>query len=147
MSNIGIDCGKLISDRGTRHKEGWCRGMRNVYCLSLWQRLLGWPVSESGRLRHRDVDAEGGNRCRRGLALTILCARSPGRCVGHWITSSARPSSEGGIARPRALAVLRLMTSSNLVGCSMGRSAGLAPFRILSTYMAACRNMSATLGP
>jgi hypothetical protein len=28
---------------------------------------------------------------------------------------------------------LRLMTSSNLVGCSMGRSAGRAPLRILST--------------
>ena len=30
---------------------------------------------------------------------------------------------------PRALAVLRLMTSSNFVGCSTGRSAGLAPSR------------------
>ena len=51
----------------------------------------------------------------------------------HWITSSARNSSDGGIVRPRALAVLRLMTSSNLVGCSTGKSAGLAPLRILST--------------
>ncbi len=33
----------------------------------------------------------------------------------------------------RAFAVLRLMTSSNFVGCSTGRSAGLAPLRILST--------------
>ena len=32
-----------------------------------------------------------------------------------------------------ALAVLRLMTSSNLVGCSMGRSPGLAPLRMRST--------------
>ena len=35
----------------------------------------------------------------------------------YWITSSARPSSDGGIVSPSALAVLRLMTSSNLVGC------------------------------
>jgi hypothetical protein len=28
---------------------------------------------------------------------------------------------------------LRLMTSSNFVGCSTGRSAALAPFKILST--------------
>jgi hypothetical protein len=49
------------------------------------------------------------------------------------ITSSAWKSTVGGIVRPRALAVLRLMTNSNLVGCSTGRSAGLAPFRILST--------------
>ena len=32
-----------------------------------------------------------------------------------------------------ARAVLRLMTSSKLEGCSTGRSAGLAPLRILST--------------
>ena len=51
----------------------------------------------------------------------------------YWITSSARPSSDGGIVRPRALAVFMLITSSNFVGCSTGRSAGLAPLRILST--------------
>jgi hypothetical protein len=50
------------------------------------------------------------------------------------ITSSARKRSVGGIVRPSALAVLRLMTSSNFQGCSTGRSAGLAPFKILSTY-------------
>ena len=33
------------------------------------------------------------------------------------ITSSARASSVGGTSRPSALAVLRLITSSNLVGC------------------------------
>lgn len=32
---------------------------------------------------------------------------------------------------PRALAVLRLIVSSYLVGCSTGRSAGLAPFENL----------------
>jgi hypothetical protein len=40
--------------------------------------------------------------------------------IHHSITSSARCRSDGGIVRPRAFAVLRLMTSSNLVGCSMG---------------------------
>jgi hypothetical protein len=34
----------------------------------------------------------------------------------HSITSSARASSVGGISRPSALAVLRLMISSNLFG-------------------------------
>src|SRR6516165_9593826 len=51
----------------------------------------------------------------------------------HSITSSARASSVGGTSRPSALAVVRLMTRSNLVGCCTGRSAGLAPLRILST--------------
>ena len=52
---------------------------------------------------------------------------------GYSITWSARRISACGIVRPSALAVLRLMTRSSLVGCSMGRSAGLAPLRILST--------------
>jgi hypothetical protein len=63
------------------------------------------------------------------------------------ITSSARASTAGGIVRPSALAVLRLITNSNLVGCSMGRSPGLAPLRILSTYLAAVRFMSTRFGP
>src|SRR6516225_5712543 len=50
----------------------------------------------------------------------------------HSITSSARCCKNKGTSRPSALAVLRLTTSSNLVGCSTGRSAGLAPLRILS---------------
>src|SRR5215468_744963 len=49
------------------------------------------------------------------------------------ITSSARASSDGGISMPSAFAVLRLTTNWNFVGCSMGRSAGFAPFRTLST--------------
>ena len=49
---------------------------------------------------------------------------------GYSITSSARASSEGGTSRPSALAVLRLMDSSNLVGCMTGRSAGFSPLRM-----------------
>jgi hypothetical protein len=44
--------------------------------------------------------------------------------------------------RPRALAVLRLMISSNLVGCSIGRSAALAPLRILVTNVALRRQIA-----
>ena len=40
--------------------------------------------------------------------------------------------------RPSALAVFKLITSSNLVGCSTGRSAGFAPLKILSTKAAVC---------
>src|SRR5262245_30446759 len=46
------------------------------------------------------------------------------------ITSSARASTDGGTSRPSAFAVLRLMTSSTLVDCTTGRSAGFAPLRI-----------------
>ena len=34
---------------------------------------------------------------------------------------------------PSALAALRLITSSNFLGCSIGKSPGWAPLRILST--------------
>src|SRR5262245_44302363 len=51
----------------------------------------------------------------------------------HSITSSARASSVGGTARPSALAVLRLITNSYVVGTCTGRSAGFSPFRMRST--------------
>jgi hypothetical protein len=63
-------------------------------------------------------------------------AKFGSRCF-HSNTSSARASSVGGTVSPSALAVLRLMVSSNLVGCSMGSSAGLTPLRILSIKLAA----------
>ena len=51
----------------------------------------------------------------------------------HSITSSAIASTPGGMVRPSTLAVFKLMTSSNLVGKSTGRSPGFAPLMILST--------------
>jgi hypothetical protein len=70
-----------------------------------------------------------------------------GRLPGHSITAFASASTLSGISRPIAFAVLTLMTSSNLVGCSTGRSAGFAPFAILSTYSATRRKMAGTSGP
>jgi hypothetical protein len=51
----------------------------------------------------------------------------------HSITSSARVSTVAGTSRPSALAVLRLITSSYLVGACTGRSAGFSPLRMRST--------------
>jgi hypothetical protein len=48
----------------------------------------------------------------------------------HSITSSARASSVAGISRPSILAVTALMTNSNLLDCTTGRSAGLASLRM-----------------
>ena len=72
---------------------------------------------------------------------------APQRWERYSITSSARASSMGGMVMPSALAVLRFITSSNFVGCSMGRSAGFAPFRMASRYLAARRYRSMTSGP
>ena len=45
------------------------------------------------------------------------------------ISSLAVASSCGSILRPSDLAVLRLTTNMNLLGCKTGKSAGLAPLR------------------
>ena len=67
--------------------------------------------------------------------------------IRYWITSSAVANSVSGMVRPSALAVLRLMASSNLVGACTGRSAGLVPLRMRSTYSAARRYWSRKSGP
>ena len=48
----------------------------------------------------------------------------------HSITSLAATSSLSGTSRPSALAVLRLITNSNLVDCMTGKFAGFSPLRI-----------------
>ena len=48
-------------------------------------------------------------------------------------------SSPGGKLRPNALAVLRLITNSNLIDCMTGRSAGFSPLRIRPVYTPAWR--------
>jgi hypothetical protein len=61
-------------------------------------------------------------------AMSIAASR-----VHYSITWSARDISAGGMVTPIAFAVFRLKANSNSVGCSIGRSAGFAPLRILST--------------
>src|SRR5262249_4588139 len=56
------------------------------------------------------------------------------RATSHSITSSAATSSLSGTVRPSILAVEALITSSNLLACSTGKSAGFAPLRMRPTY-------------
>ena len=70
----------------------------------------------------------GGRRAKEGLG--ACDERSP---VHYSITSSARASTAGGIVRPSAFAVFRLRTSSTLVDCCTGRSAGFSPLRMRPT--------------
>src|SRR6266404_3151707 len=81
-----------------------------------------------------------GNRADR-IALSRRRNDRGSQC-NHSITS-ARSRSDCGIVSPSAFAVLALITSSNFVGCSMGRSPGFAPLSILSTYCAPRRDRSA----
>src|SRR5262249_36563880 len=86
-------------------------------------------------------------RCERACRRRAAEQRDDLASPHHSITSSARASNVGGTCRRSALAVVRLMTRSNLVGCSTGTSAGLAPRRILSTYSAARHAKCVALGP
>src|SRR3954467_12392038 len=65
----------------------------------------------------------------------------------HSITSSARCCKNEGTSMPIAFAVFRLITSSNFVGCSMGKSAGLVPCNILDTNTALRLYMSDKSAP
>ena len=70
---------------------------------------------------------------RRGSAAWRPGSFDANRSRRHSITSSASCRIDSGIVRSSALAALRLITNLNLVGCSTGKSAGLAPLRIRST--------------
>ena len=70
-------------------------------------------VNSDGRQAQNDANPED----RR-----MMDQSSVARSGFHSITSSAVASKEGGTLRPSALAVLRLITNSNLVGACTGRS-------------------------
>jgi len=59
-----------------------------------------------------------------------------GICAGTHADAGhlARASTAGGTVRRSALAVVRLMKSSKLVGCITGRSAGFSPLRMRPVY-------------
>jgi hypothetical protein len=85
--------------------------------------------NESGYPLIADIGADIAERQR--SAISGLMHRSKQHLYS--ITSSARASSEAGTVRPSALAVLRLITSSYLVGACTGKSAGFSPLRMRST--------------
>ncbi len=72
------------------------------------------------------------------LSVELDPVTGPQALLGHHLLDHlVRPRQHrGGRVRPRALAVFRLITSSNFVGCSIGNSPGLAPRRMRSTYTA-----------
>jgi hypothetical protein len=108
-----IDADRVTGSRPTAEKS--------------YPRDFGWLLRSGREWRTENGSARDGDE------------RSP---IHHSITRSARSSSDCGIVRPRALAVFKLMTNSNLLGCSIGRSPGFAPLRILSTKVAARRSRS-----
>src|SRR5215831_17799106 len=110
-------------------------------------------------LKHRIVRGAGQEDADPPHALALLRARHERprgrraaeqrheRAAFHSITSSATNRMSRLIVSPTSLAAFTLMTSSNLVGRSTGKSAGFAPLRILSTYVAVRRKRSSRFAP
>src|SRR5215831_18365881 len=83
-------------------------------------------AAEESNHRHRWL-----LRARRERPYHRCAAEQRNECAPpHSITSSASDRRLSEILTPSAFAVLRLITSSNLVGCMTGRSAGFAPLRM-----------------
>src|SRR5439155_13073552 len=100
---------------------------------SVWRRIDDFRSTPKNRHRHCP------SACLKGA--------NNGSGAAYSITLSARASKIGERLRPRAFADFALMASSKRVGCVMGRSAGLAPFKILSTKAAERRVISTMFGP
>jgi hypothetical protein len=92
-------------------------GRRSLTSISKRRTARGGQAAHQGR-----GPADGGQHRQAAGAAADLKLGS-----GHVysITLSARANNAGGTVTPIALAVLRLITSSNLVGCSTGMSATL----------------------
>ena len=110
--------------------------------------MAGWAHERpKGDVRVESVRHWSARRVGRIRATSRLMHCSKRRVSIHSITCrrAARTAPES--PRPSALAVVKLTTRLNLVGCSTGMSAGFAPCRILSTISAARRSKSAGFGP
>src|SRR5262249_39604179 len=107
----------------------------------------GKRLSERGELKLRQgiVFVEPREHADTPHAVALLRARRERPCCrtaakgdefapsNHSITSPTRSRIDGGIARRRAVAVVRFTTISNCVGSCTGRSPGFSPRRMRST--------------
>jgi hypothetical protein len=96
-------------------------------------KIVGWQVSRKRSSVRQSFAAAS------ALGSGPTTSRNSGRLDGgsslseitpYSMTSSARAARVDGTSMPSALAVERLMTSSNLVERTTGKSAGLAPLRM-----------------
>src|SRR5215475_5643975 len=93
------------------------------------ERLDLWCLPCGGEQEAEPVGAACFLRARRERPYGRAADKRDELAPFHSITSSARAESIGAISMPSALAVLRLMTNSNLVVCTAGRSVVFAPLR------------------
>src|SRR5436305_330200 len=118
----GTALGPAILDRGVLASNQTRLAQAAVKLAEHVRGIAKPPAAEKPDHWHRRLlrlRGEGpGNGCRRAAEkLDELAAL-------HSMISSAMEDRPGGTLRPSALAVLRLITNSNLVDCTAGRSAG-----------------------
>ena len=88
------------------------------------------PSDGPARRRRRAAPVPRGSRIRPAVGSVGGSTAAPSR---HWMTSVACCRTDCGMVSPSGLGGLEVDDEVELVGCSTGRSAGLAPLRILST--------------
>src|SRR5215470_425314 len=137
-SSMVVSFGLYLSC-GQEHDRPTPPSMQGLHTEVVISELNTWPVgtpvnASPASLRMQVHDSEPKWCATPFLCGSLIRYSMPVYLGASLITLSARNSTDCGIVRLSAFAVLRLMTNSNFVGCSTGRSAGLVPFRILSTY-------------
>src|SRR5450759_1725239 len=125
---------RLMILRSMRHPPEECGDVRHrsgrgceLYFPEVYER---YGRHDRSKRIHRRSTVKSGHNALRSIAVVGRCLSANTR---YSITLSARSRIDSGNLIPSAFAALMFITNSNLVGCSMGRSAGLAPLRILST--------------
>lgn len=108
------------------------RGSRTVLGAPEGESPSGDSTIATAMRRPRYVRSDPNSGVKADIILVRIWAKTGSRGP-YSITSSARASSVAGTVRPSALAVLRLITNSYLLGACTGRSAGFSPLRIRST--------------
>jgi hypothetical protein len=123
------------------------RAVLDLNIASINPAQLAQPVQKGGDAR-LILSADNRERHERANPPHALCLlrtrpnRPHSRCASeerdevsasHSMTSSAMESNVAGTVRPSILAVWALMVSSNLLACTTGKSAGLAPWRMRPT--------------
>src|SRR5262249_34253115 len=93
-------------------------------------RGLGRPAADKPDHRHRRLLRARRQRPRGSRAADKRDEIAP----RHSITSLALASKVAGTVMPSILAICALMTNSNLVDCTTGKSTGFAPLRMRPLY-------------
>ena len=132
-------CHKILNQQQTMAGIKFLKSIVSLISRPQAHRTASFPPHAIARVKARKHDVrfppESGHvQCNSACRLSA----NSGHCALHSITSSARASSEGAMIMPSALAVVRLMKNSNLVGWSgHGRCKSSYPLTAKRGYSAA----------